>query len=97
MLCPAAQTTYEVAVYTSDVKGAGTDANLSCTLHGSVGSSPALQLAGGRGAFERGKVGWQLARWAEPCSSLQPQAALLFGRVSAQALNRLTCKLSFFL
>ncbi len=38
------------------MKGAGTDANLSCVLHGALGSSQPLPLAGGAGSFERGKV-----------------------------------------
>lgn len=50
------QTSYEVRLFTSDLKGAGTDANLALTLHGVLSSSGALPLAAGAGSFERGKA-----------------------------------------
>jgi hypothetical protein len=47
---------YEIAVYTSDVKGAGTDATVSVTLFGDViSTSPPRMLTCGPEAFERGR------------------------------------------
>uniref|UniRef100_A0A383W527 PLAT domain-containing protein n=1 Tax=Tetradesmus obliquus TaxID=3088 RepID=A0A383W527_TETOB len=46
---------YEVVVYTSDVRGAGTDADISIELHGEKGSSPALRLETSANNFERGQ------------------------------------------
>jgi hypothetical protein len=47
---------YRVTVVTGDVMAAGTDANVSIILHGSKGSSPALDLRNEENRFERGKV-----------------------------------------
>jgi len=45
---------YDVEVYTSDIRGAGTDANVYCLLHGVIGSSAKLKLPGRLEAFDRG-------------------------------------------
>ncbi|KAK9824333.1 hypothetical protein WJX72_009517 [[Myrmecia] bisecta] len=45
---------YKIAVYTSDVRGAGTDANVTCVLHGAAGISPAFKLENGKDNFEKG-------------------------------------------
>ncbi|GAB4821886.1 hypothetical protein N2152v2_008932 [Parachlorella kessleri] len=51
-----AMITYELAVRTADMKGAGTDSNLRFILHGASRSSHVIPLPTGPGAFERGKV-----------------------------------------
>lgn len=49
------KTNYHVVVYTSDVKGAGTDANVFLEIHGETGSSERHKLeAKGTKDFERG-------------------------------------------
>lgn len=45
---------YELAVYTSDVKGAGTDATVHVTLFGDVSNTSPRTLSCGPEAFERG-------------------------------------------
>lgn len=48
---------YDVQVATSDIKNAGTDANVFITLYGSKGTSDKLPLTGRQGnLFERGSV-----------------------------------------
>lgn len=51
------QLPYLIRVFTSGVKGAGTDANISLNLMGLKGSSGWQQLHARQEAFERGKVG----------------------------------------
>lgn len=46
---------YKVAVYTSDVRGAGTDADVYLELHGSKGALGASRLENAANNFERGK------------------------------------------
>ncbi|KAF6256823.1 hypothetical protein COO60DRAFT_1640423 [Scenedesmus sp. NREL 46B-D3] len=46
---------YEVVVYTSDVRGAGTDADISIELHGDKGQTPAMRLETSANNFERGQ------------------------------------------
>lgn len=45
---------YFVTVYTSDLRGAGTDANVSMVIHGTRGDTGPLRLAKGRDDFVRG-------------------------------------------
>ncbi len=46
-----------MTVSTSDMKNAGTDANVMLTIYGSKGTSDQLPLSGrGRNPFERGSV-----------------------------------------
>ncbi|GFR41097.1 hypothetical protein Agub_g1741 [Astrephomene gubernaculifera] len=45
---------YEVTIYTSDLRGAGTDDNISIELHGSQASTSALTLDTSANNFERG-------------------------------------------
>lgn len=55
----AVSTTYKLSVYTSDVKNAGTDANMHVCLYGQTGDSGDVQLRKSltnRDKFERGKV-----------------------------------------
>lgn len=77
------QASYEVQVFTSDLKGAGTDANLALTLHGALGSSGALPLAAGAGSFERGKarLGAGVGVWGDSGPVLQ------LGRFSLGAVS----------
>jgi hypothetical protein len=46
-----------VKVYTSDVKGAGTDANIAVNVMGLKGHSGCQQLRARQESFERGQVG----------------------------------------
>ncbi len=50
---PPAEVAYEVAVFTSDVRGAGTDANVFIELHGDKGSVGQMRLESGANNFER--------------------------------------------
>ncbi|KAG2450199.1 hypothetical protein HYH02_000301 [Chlamydomonas schloesseri] len=45
---------YEVTMYTSDIRGAGTDDNISVELHGDKASSSAMKLDTSANNFERG-------------------------------------------
>jgi hypothetical protein len=45
---------YSITVRTSDIRGAGTDANVFITLVGSAGSSGALRLESSKDDFRRG-------------------------------------------
>lgn len=56
-----ARVTYRVTTLTSDLRGAGTDANVSVQLHGRRGDGRRLELAAGPQDFER---------WAQPASQL---------------------------
>lgn len=47
---------YTIDVFTGSRDGAGTDANVYITLHGSRGSSPEVQLDNGGDNFERGRM-----------------------------------------
>eukprot|EP00899_Mesostigma_viride_P006814 jgi/Mesvir1/16133/Mv08410-RA.4 len=47
---------YRVLVATSDIKGAGTDANVSIKLFGSNGETPSIRLSSSKDDFERGNV-----------------------------------------
>lgn len=46
---------YDIEVYTSDVKGAGTDANVDVTLNGTEGSFGPLRLETSKNNFERNR------------------------------------------
>ncbi|KAG2501257.1 hypothetical protein HYH03_001064 [Edaphochlamys debaryana] len=48
--------TYTMTVHTSDVSGAGTDANVSCEMFGTKGNSGPRELTGKGNLFERGKA-----------------------------------------
>jgi hypothetical protein len=48
---------YLVQVTTSDLKGAGTDANIEINLSGLKGESGWRRLVGNHNMFERGQVG----------------------------------------
>lgn len=55
----AVTTTYNLSVYTSDVKGAGTDAHVFVKLYGANGDSgdvPLLKSSTNRDKFERNRV-----------------------------------------
>jgi hypothetical protein len=52
--CLSAKVWYKVAVVTSDMRGAGTDADVSMTLIGTEGSSQRVQLPSNPELFERG-------------------------------------------
>ncbi|MFI2190533.1 PLAT/LH2 domain-containing protein [Streptomyces sioyaensis] len=47
---------YRVSVYTGDIDDAGTDANVSITIHGSSRSVGPVDLDNSENNFERGKV-----------------------------------------
>lgn len=47
---------YEVVVYTSDLRGAGTDANVSLSLHGAAGETSDQKLDNSANNFERGEL-----------------------------------------
>lgn len=47
-----------IKVFTSDVKGAGTDANISVNVMGLKGHSGWQQLRARQDSFERGQVGF---------------------------------------
>ena len=49
--------TYRIQVYTGDVDGAGTDANVFLTIYGWSGSSDEVQLDTAGDDFERNSVG----------------------------------------
>ncbi len=53
---PTGLVKYSITTYTSDVRGAGTDANVSCVILGSRASTPALVLENSKDNFERGQV-----------------------------------------
>lgn len=53
---PTGLVKYTVTTYTSDLRGAGTDANVSVVLLGSKASTPGLVLENSRNNFERGQV-----------------------------------------
>lgn len=46
----------QVVVKTSQLKGAGTDANVDVTLYGSTGSSPPTRLENSKNNFEKGAI-----------------------------------------
>jgi hypothetical protein len=48
--------TFRVAVTTSDVRGAGTDANVAIVLYGEKGDTGERKLESSANDFERGKV-----------------------------------------
>jgi hypothetical protein len=50
------QHTYKVVVVTSDVRGAGTDADISMVMHGSKGDAGPLKLDNSANNFERGQT-----------------------------------------
>jgi hypothetical protein len=52
----AAVVTYKVVVTTSDIRGAGTDADVTLVLYGSQGDSGEQRLESSANDFERGKV-----------------------------------------
>jgi hypothetical protein len=54
--------TYKVSVSTSDLRGAGTDANVYLQMHGLLGDGLQHQLLGGATAFDRYSA-------SKPCSS----------------------------
>ena len=61
MLCvplspPAGLVSYKVVVATSDLRGAGTDADVFLTLFGDRGDSGERRLESSANDFERGKV-----------------------------------------
>lgn len=47
---------YKVTVHTSDIKFAGTDANVSINIFGSAGNTGEQSLSNSKNNFERGKV-----------------------------------------
>lgn len=47
---------YKVVVHTGDVRGAGTDANVFCSIEGDKGRTRMVKLESGRNDFERGAV-----------------------------------------
>ncbi|KXZ56858.1 hypothetical protein GPECTOR_1g774 [Gonium pectorale] len=47
---------YRVSTYTSDIRGAGTDANVTIEMHGELGSVGQSRLETGANDFERGNV-----------------------------------------
>ena len=48
---------YTVTVHTSDIRGAGTDANVSCIIMGDKANTPMCKLDNSKNNFERGQVG----------------------------------------
>lgn len=61
---------YEITVFTSDIRGAGTDSNVSVELHGDKDKTGALRLDTSVNNFERGaKVGGSMLRRSFPCCS----------------------------
>ena len=48
---------YSVITYTSDIRGAGTDANVSCIVFGDKGQTSLCRLENSKNNFERGQVG----------------------------------------
>ncbi|KAF5837533.1 hypothetical protein DUNSADRAFT_4226 [Dunaliella salina] len=46
---------YGVSVYTSDIRGAGTDANVYCVIFGEKGQTPRTKLETAKNNFERGQ------------------------------------------
>uniref|UniRef100_A0A061SAF0 Lipoxygenase homology domain-containing protein 1 n=1 Tax=Tetraselmis sp. GSL018 TaxID=582737 RepID=A0A061SAF0_9CHLO len=55
---------YQIDVITSDLRGAGTDANVYCIVHGKLGSSPKQWLRALPEAFERGRLDtFQFSSW----------------------------------
>uniref|UniRef100_A0A7S3VHN2 PLAT domain-containing protein n=1 Tax=Dunaliella tertiolecta TaxID=3047 RepID=A0A7S3VHN2_DUNTE len=46
---------YGVSVYTSDIRGAGTDANVHCVIYGEKGQTPRTKLETTKNNFERGQ------------------------------------------
>ena len=53
---PQETTQYELTVYTSDIRGAGTDAEVYLTLSGDHGSAEEIKLYNGPKNFSRGAV-----------------------------------------
>jgi len=69
---------YRVFVYTSDIKGAGTDANVELVLYGSLGDSGAIKLLvseNHKDKFERN----QFDIFAVSCSNLGPLQKIKIG------------------
>ena len=50
------QANFKVKVFTSDLRGAGTDADVFITIHGDLGSTGERELANSANNFERSKV-----------------------------------------
>ncbi|CAG9464667.1 unnamed protein product [Pedinophyceae sp. YPF-701] len=46
---------YDIKVYTSDIRGAGTDANVFCMIYGEHGQTMELRLDNNKNNFERGR------------------------------------------
>lgn len=55
LLSSAPPSPWEVQVFTSDLRGAGTDANVTLQLHGSQGSSQPVPLGDNIANFEQGE------------------------------------------
>ncbi len=51
--CPASAVGFRLVAFTSDLRGAGTDANVFCRLHGSEGEGGCHRLGGGTRDFDR--------------------------------------------
>jgi len=73
----AAACKYKVIVYTSDIKFAGTDANVAIELRGEKGNSGRRKLASSKNDFERGQ-----ARLPPPSADACKKPAMLNGRAS---------------
>lgn len=56
--CRATTTTrrYTIITTTSDIRGAGTDANVSCMLFGDKANTPTFVLSSSKNDFEKGQV-----------------------------------------
>lgn len=66
---------YQVVTFTSDIRGAGTDATVHITLHGLLGDGLKQQLVGGPADFERCGLAqssaacrWAVLRLLLPCN-----------------------------
>jgi hypothetical protein len=85
----AATGKYKVVVATGDVRGAGTDADMSIVLMGSGGSSQEVALESSANNFERGQVGGGGWRWlrsmAHCCPALPCHVACSIVLVMADA------------
>ncbi len=72
----------QVVVHTSDVRGAGTDAEVLLELHGSKGNSGALGLPFDRSSFKRGAAD-TFHVLAPDCGELQELHVWHTGKVGA--------------
>lgn len=72
----AADVLYKVSVQTSDLRGAGTDANVSCTILGDKGDTGPLQLESSANDFERGHTDAFFVKAADVGSMQALQACL---------------------